>query len=215
MVTTTHAPHIIAVINLKGGSSKTTSAAFVAHVCHELGLRVLALDADAQASLLHWHAIAGFPFPVAALPSATLHRDLAGIVGDRFDVVVIDTPPTEHDRQIVRSAARVASVILIPMAPTPAEYERLPDVAALLEDAAGLRADDVAPARVAVLLTRTVAGAASTEVYRSMLVEDGWQVLPGEVRRLERYSQALGGAVERAGASAYGDAVRELLGVAA
>lgn len=210
--TTSREPVRLAVINLKGGSGKTVSAAYAGHVLHELGARVLGLDGDPQQSLLRWHDLADWPFPVVALPSDRLHRDLDGIVGDRFDAVVIDTPPTEHGKQIALSAARAATHVLVPVAPAPVEYDRLPDVAKLLDEAAGLRRDDVVPAAVAVLLVRTVAGAASTEVYRGYMVEDGWRVLPGEVRRLERYSQAFGGAVAAAQATAYGDAVRELVG---
>lgn len=210
-VTTTTAPLTIAVIDLKGGSGKTTSAAFVGHALHERGRRVLAIDADPQQSLLDWHGLAGFPFPVVALPSERIHRDLGGIVGDRFDVLIIDTPPTELQKTIVLSAARAATHVLVPIAPSPIEYKRLPDVRKLLDEATDLRPDDAPPAEDAVLLVRTVAGAASTEVYRGYMVEDGWRVLRGEVRRLERYSQSFGGPVERAEASAYGDAVRELL----
>jgi chromosome partitioning protein len=205
----------ISVIDLKGGSGKTTSAAFVLHVLHAWGWPVLGVDADPQQSLLDWHGIADWPFPVVALPSERLHRDLDGITGDRFAARVIDTPPTEHGKAIALSAARAATHVVIPVAPSPIEYKRLPDVAKLLNEAASLRPDGVAPAREAVLLVRTVAGAASTQVYRDYMVEDGWRVLGGEVRRLERYSQSFGGPVLDAANSAYGDAVRELLGVAA
>ncbi len=37
---------VLAVINLKGGTSKTTSAVFLAHVLREQGQRVLLVDAD-------------------------------------------------------------------------------------------------------------------------------------------------------------------------
>lgn len=206
---------IISVINLKGGSSKTTSAAYVAHVAHERGRRVLALDADPQASLLHWHEVVGFPFPVAGLASAKLHRDLGGIVGDRFDLVVIDTPPvgpesTPASQLIAHSAALVATHVLVPIAPTGSEYERLSAVAAMLETAAGMRVDGLTP-RTAVLLTRCVAGALATEMYRVLITEDGWSVLGTRVGNLQRFAQALGLPVVRAEATAYGDALDELL----
>jgi len=205
----------ISVINLKGGSSKTTSAAYVAHAAHEQGRRVFALDADPQASLLHWHEVVRFPFPVAGLASAKLHRDLSGIVGDRFDLVVIDTPPvgpesTPASQLIAHSAALVATHVLVPIAPTGSEYERLGAVKAMLDQAAEMRIDGVTP-RTAVLLTRCVPGASATETYRRLIREDGWSVMATRVGNLQRFAQALGLPVERAAATAYGDAMTELL----
>jgi chromosome partitioning protein len=199
---------IVVVTNLKGGTSKTTSAAFLAHAFHEKGRRVLLVDADPQGSAMRWQEDAEWPIAVIRMDSRKLHQKLSGVVGDNYDVIVIDTPPS--DLGIVASAMRIATHIVVPMAPTPAEYDRLGDVRALVEETSALRADGVPDPVVAVLLTRTVPGAASTGVYRDLVREDGLTVLRPEVRRLERYSQALGMPVMRAAQSAYGDAVTEL-----
>lgn len=202
---------VLTVANLKGGSTKTTSAVFSAHVLVEHGERVLLVDADPQGSALRWHEVAeGFPFPVVRLDSGRLHRDLAGIVGDRYDVVVVDTPPLEDHKGIVISAIRAATHVLVPCAPTPMESERLAAVRSVLEEAAELRRDESQPIS-AVLLTRTVAGAASTAVHRELIEADGWHVLAGSVGRLEMFSQAYGDPIQRASATAYGDAISELL----
>lgn len=204
---------VLTLANLKGGSTKTTSAVFGAHVLSERGMRVILVDADPQGSALRWHEYAeGFPFPVVRLDSGRLHRDLDGITGDRYDVAVIDTPPLEDHKGIVVSALRRATHVLVPCAPTPMEYERLRPTRAALQEAASLRKDDSEPAS-GVLLTRTIANAASTAVWRDSMIQDGWRVLAGSVGRLELFSQAYGGPVLRASATAYGDAVPELLGL--
>lgn len=212
-MTTTHppprGPAVLTVTNLKGGSGKTTTAAYAAHALREHRWRVLAVDADPQASLLKWHGAAGFDFPVVALPTARLHRDLPGITGEQYDVVVIDTPPTEHGRGIALSAVRAATHVIVPLAPAPIEYERLGDVLTLIEDATDLRPDG--PPAVATLLVRTVAGASSTEVYRGLLAADGWPVLRAHVPRREVYAQSFGEPIVAARATGYGDAVAELL----
>jgi len=41
---------VLAVVNLNGGTGKTTTAAFVAHALHEQGRHVLVVDADPQGS---------------------------------------------------------------------------------------------------------------------------------------------------------------------
>lgn len=192
----------VAVVNLKGGTGKTTLSAFLAHALAEDGHRVLGVDTDPQGSLLRWAELAEWALPVAALPVKTVHRQLGGIAD--HEIVVIDTPPLEDQHGIVMSVLRIADLVLIPCGPTPLEYERLSSVSHALADAADLRPDGCAP-EVAVVLTRTVAGAASTAVYREAITEAGFTVLPGEVRRLERYAQAYGDQITNAQASAYGD----------
>lgn len=207
------APQVLAVVNLKGGSSKTTTAAFVAHVLHERGERVIVVDADPQGSALRWQEDGDWPLPVIGMASTKLHRELPGIVGDRFGWAVIDTPPLDAQQGIVMSALRAASHVLVPVAPTPIEYERLPQVRRAVDDVADLRADGEPPP-MAMLLTRTVAGASSTEVWREAMIEDGDWVLRGSVGRLERFSQSYGQAIYDAAGTAYGDAVAELTGKA-
>ena len=200
-------------MNLKGGSTKTTSSAFIAHVLHESGLSALGVDADAEnESLLSWSEQAEFPFPVIGMPVRDLHRQLPGVAGDRYDAVVIDTPPMKESRGIVLSAVRLADHVVVPMAPTSMEYDRLPAIRQLLDDAADLRPNG-SPPPASVLFTRTVPNASSTGVYREVITEDGYNVLPGEVRRLESFAQAFGGPIFNASATAYGDAVAAILGV--
>ena len=112
---------VLAVINLKGGTSKTTTAVFLAHALHEQGRSVLLVDADPQASTLVWNETVaevtgqGFPFPVVALPTRELHKQLPDVIGNRFDTVVIDTPPLEQKAGIVASALRLATLAVIPL----------------------------------------------------------------------------------------------------
>lgn len=200
---------VIVVANLKGGSAKTTTAAFVAHALAESGLRVLAVDADGEnQSLLGWAESGGWTLPVIGMPVADLHRKLPGVLGDRYDAVVIDTPPMRERQGIVASAIRMATHVVVPMAPTGMEYSRIPAIRALVEDASALAPE---PPQLAVVLTRTVASAASTEVYRQLLAADGVRVLGPTVGRLERYAQAFGLPIKDAATSVYGDIAAELL----
>src|SRR3954467_4210057 len=125
---------VLAVVNRKGGTSKTTTAVFLAHALHEQGRSVLLVDADPQASALSWSETAaaiggeGFPFPVIALPTRELHKQLPDVIGNRFTTVVVDTPPLEQKAGIVVSALRLATLAVVPVAPTPIEYRRLSEV---------------------------------------------------------------------------------------
>lgn len=190
-------PTVITVANLKGGSSKTTTTAFLAQALHDAGLSVLVVDADPQSSTLRWSEASAWPMATVGLPMRTLHAQLPGLASDH-DVVVVDTPPLDTQSGIVQSALRAASVVVITTAPTPMEIERVEAVRAALDDVASLRPDGQPP-RAVVLLTRTVAQAASTDVWRSSLTSDGWHVLTAEVRRLEAIAQAAGDPITNTG----------------
>jgi chromosome partitioning protein len=200
---------IIVVLNLKGGSTKTTSAAWILAVLHEAGLNVLGVDADPEnESLISWSELAEWPFPVISMPVANLHRQLPGVIKPDVDVVVIDTPPMKEQRRIVKSAAKLATHIVCTMAPTSMEYSRLPAVLELVAEVG----DEVEEApEFAVLLTRTVANAASTNAYRDLIRGEGVRVLHPSIPRLEQYAQSYGEPIVNAQSSAYGDVVNDLL----
>lgn len=207
---------ILTVANLKGGTSKTTTAAYLAHALAELGQRVLVVDADPQGSISRWAEMGEWTIPVRGMANGRLHDPRVGVAVEAVghDVVVIDTPPTERQRGIVESAIRAATHVVVPLAPTSMEVERMAEVADLIEDVSHLGRHGAPPAAYA-LLTRTVAAAASTTVYRDHLAQAGWRVIRPTVARLERYAQAFGTPVDRARATAYGDAIAELTAAAA
>jgi len=200
----------IVVANLKGGSTKTTSAAFVLHALQEASMKTIGVDADGEnESLLRWSEAGERTIPVIGLSVNDLHRKLPGIVGERYNAVVIDTPPMKERLGVVASAIRLATHVLVPMAPTAIEYGRLPAIREVVDDTAALRTGP--PPELAVVFTRTVPNAASTEVYRQVIRDDGVRVLAPTVGRLERYAQAYGLPIANAAATAYGDIVAELL----
>jgi chromosome partitioning protein len=67
---------VLALVNLKGGSAKTTSAAFLSHAMAGRGRRVVMVDADPQGSAMRWQGLADWPVPVLGLASTVLHRQL-------------------------------------------------------------------------------------------------------------------------------------------
>lgn len=201
---------VITVANLKGGSGKTTTSVFLAQALTDAGLSVLIVDADPQGSTLRWADAAGWEMATVGLPVRTLHSQLAGLATEK-DVVIIDTPPLEIQSGIVHSALRAADVVIVPTAPTPMEIERVSAVRDAIQEIASLRPQGTAPL-AAVLLTRTVANAASTAVWRASLESDGWTVLKTEVRRLEAIAQAAGDRITRTGP--YEDVAAEVLDLA-
>lgn len=180
---------IIAFVNLKPGTGKTTSAVWLAHAFHERGMPVLLVDADPAASALEWSDLAeGFPFRIVGMPSKELHRRIPDIAKPG-EVVVIDSPQMEDHKGISRSVLRLADELVIPIAPHGIEINRMAPVAAEIEDIQPLR--DV-PARVSVLLNRINRSSTTHVETREDLTEDGWHVLSMMIPFLNRYSQSFG-----------------------
>jgi len=217
---------------MKGGSAKTTTVAFLAHALAHGGRRVACVDADPAGSLLRWRDHGEWTLPVLGMASRKVHVDLPN-VADRYDVLIVDTPPLDEqagivasavraatdvlivdtpplDEQagIVASAVRAATDVLIPVAPSTMELDRLPPILAVIDDAAALA---TAPPGLRVLLTRAVTRASSVEAARQVIVEDlGRKVLTTVIPRLERYALAFGGPVVLPAGDAYALAADEL-----
>lgn len=194
------------MINLKGGSGKTTTAGMACATLAEHGRRVLGVDADPQGSLIDWHKAIGPEWDCIELAEGDLDVRLPGIVGDRWDTVVIDTPPTEHGRAIALSAAMAATHVIVPVAPTQVEYNRLAGTRELLDKATELGAEY----RHGVLLVK-VRRTASHPYFANKIMRDGWNLLRPHAPLWDEYAQAVGLPIERASATGYGWAIAELM----
>lgn len=107
---------IIACINEKGGSGKSTIACNLATALHRKGQRVVLIDADPQGTARDWRAAspegADLP-PVVAIDRA---QNLAGAIKTLgADVAVIDGPAkAEAMTAAIVSAADVALIVIQP-----------------------------------------------------------------------------------------------------
>lgn len=110
---------IIAFLNEKGGTGKTTVSINLAVALHRQGKNVMLVDADPQGTARDWRAAspegADLP-PVVALDRAQL---LSSIDSFNADVVLIDTPGKAD--AISAMALRKATTALIVIQPSPAD----------------------------------------------------------------------------------------------
>jgi chromosome partitioning protein len=110
---------IVAILNEKGGSGKTTLSTNLARGFQALGRRVLLVDSDPQGSARDWYAAAGednnLP-PVVGLDRPALFKELPELARDA-DLVIIDGAPQIEALAI--AAVKTADVVLIPVQPSP------------------------------------------------------------------------------------------------
>lgn len=195
----------VAVVNLKGGTGKTTTSVYAAAGLGQRG-RVLLIDADPQGSALSWSETASsFPVTTVGLPVRDLHRRVNDL-GRDYDHVVIDTPP--GDLAIVRGALLAAEVALIPIPASLIDLDRLRPTIELVSEA-----EDINGLDLRVVLTRVRIGTRSAAAAREVLSELGLPVLAAEVPLREAIAMSFG--LEPDDLREYGAVLDELaLGVA-
>lgn len=121
---------VIAVLNQKGGSGKTTIATHLARSLQIDGHDVLLVDSDPQGSARDWAAVReDQPVTVVGIDRPTIERDLKGVA--KKDFVVIDGAPQAADLAV--SAIKAATFILIPVQPSPYDIWATADLVDLVK----------------------------------------------------------------------------------
>lgn len=121
---------VIAVLNQKGGSGKTTIATHLARGLQLQGHSVLLVDSDQQGSARDWRAVdEDNPVPVIGLDRPTLDKDLKNVSNKEF--VVIDGSPQATN--LALSAIKAADFVLIPVQPSPYDVWATSDLVDLVQ----------------------------------------------------------------------------------
>ena len=121
---------VIAVLNQKGGSGKTTIATHLARALQLTGLSVVLVDSDPQGSARDWSAARDEqPLSVIGIDRPTIERDLKSLA--KTDYVVIDGAPQASDLAV--SAIKAADFILIPVQPSPYDIWAAADLVDLVK----------------------------------------------------------------------------------
>ncbi len=111
--------YIIAMLNEKGGSGKTTISTNLARGFQLNGSNVLLVDSDPQGSARDWYAAAGednnLP-PVVGLDRPALFKELP-VLARGIDWIIIDGAPQLEDLAV--AAIKVSDLVLIPVQPSP------------------------------------------------------------------------------------------------
>lgn len=107
---------IIAVLNEKGGTGKTTVAINLATALHRRGQRVVLVDADPQGSARDWRAASPENADLPAVVALDRPQLLSSISTLAADIVVIDTPAKAE--AMTAGVVRVAHVALVVIQPS-------------------------------------------------------------------------------------------------
>jgi len=124
-------PKVIAVLNQKGGSGKTTISTNLASFLHSQGETTLLVDLDPQGSASDWaDAREGDDLCPVVRMGKSISRDLPKIARE-YDWVVIDGAPQVSE--LAAAAVRAADLVLIPVQPSPYDIWACSDLVELLK----------------------------------------------------------------------------------
>lgn len=144
--------YVIAVLNQKGGSGKTTIATHLARALQLSGADVLLVDSDPQGSTRDWAAVReDQPLAVVGIDRPTIERDIKHIA--KKDFVVIDGAPQAADLAV--SAIKAADFILIPVQPSPYDIWATADLVDLVKQRIEITDGKL---KAAFVVSRAIAG---------------------------------------------------------
>lgn len=179
---------VIALLNPKGGSGKSTLSTNIARGLQLDGKSVLLVDADAQGTARDWRETAGDLHdtpPVFGIDRPTLDKDIPK-VGHAFEVIVIDGAAKTAPMTV--SAIKAADIVLIPVQPSAADLWAASDLVDILE--ARRQVTDGKP-YAAFVVSRQISGTRLASSVQEVLDQYGLPVLAARTSQRVAYVEAL------------------------
>jgi chromosome partitioning protein len=132
---------IVLVTKLKGGSGATTACRELAAAAMHAGQRVALIDLDGQAGLTRWwnrRTAGGDDGSEKTLAPDLLQLTAAQIptaaksLRDRYDLTIIDSPPSVHET--IQAVASAADLAIVPSRPTVDDLDAVGPIVRLLHN---------------------------------------------------------------------------------
>jgi len=163
---------IIAVLNQKGGSGKSTVSFQLGGNFSRQGYEVLLCDCDPQGSVSRGSSVApdDKPYPAKVVRinplDGVIHKEVENYFDD-YDLIIIDCPPVVEST-LPRSAIAIADLVIIPTQPAPYDLWAVADVHSLIEKIETQRGQ---PISARILINRKKTGTKLAKVIES-IIED-------------------------------------------
>jgi chromosome partitioning protein len=174
---------IVSVVNLKGGVGKTTTALYFAEAAKEEGYAPVVIDGDMEKSALEWSHAGELSFAVVPAEKDALARQ-ARLLEKEGQIVIIDTPP--NNRETLWAASAVADHVVVPVAPTGVDVNRLRATLEVLLDVEAIKGN----LDTSILFTRWDKRKRLAREAEELL--SNFPLLAARIRALTRYEDGFG-----------------------
>lgn len=183
------------IVNLKGGTAKSTTALFLSAALARRG-RTLLVDCDPQGSALSWAEDAEengaeLGFNVVSIPTKDVKKRVERMADD-YEHIVLDTPPGELD--IVRAALHAGEVAIVSISPSDMDINRFRPTLELVAEV-----ESVTDLDYRVLLTMARRISREGRDARAAMEALELPVMRTEIPFLSRYRSAFGETIEELG----------------
>lgn len=196
---------VIAVLNQKGGSGKTTIATHLARVFQLNGHAVLLIDSDPQGSARDWGAVQEEqPVTVVGIDRPTIDRDLKNVA--QKDIAIIDGAPQAADLAV--SAIKAADVVLIPVQPSPYDIWAASDLVDIVKQRIELTDGRL---KAAFIVSRAIKGTRIGQDVTQALEDYGLPVLDSRITQRVIYPESAAKGSTVLDDAPGGDAAREVM----
>ncbi|MCR1346412.1 AAA family ATPase [Acidithiobacillus ferrooxidans] len=200
---------VIAVLNQKGGSGKTTIATHLARALQIEGADVLLVDSDPQGSARDWAAVReDQPLTVVGIDRPTIERDIKNVA--RKDFVVIDGAPQAADLAV--SAIKAASFVLIPVQPSPYDIWATADLVELVKQRIEVTDGKL---QAAFVVSRAIKGTRIGSEVAEALAGYGLPILESRITQRVSYPSTAAAGTTVMDTEPAGDAAAEVRALAA
>jgi chromosome partitioning protein len=179
---------VISIMNLKGGSSKSTVSMNLARGIQLDNARVCIIDMDEQLTISTWHQISKTKHVDVYQSNAKGLSELLKTLANNYDICVIDTPP--QVKELALSVIQVSSIVLIPVNPSPSDYWASINFAQLVKQRMA-----VSKLKAVYLLTKVKPNSIVANQIRSALETTGLSVLNTAIGDRTVYAKAIGDGV--------------------
>ena len=200
---------IISLVTMKGGSGKSTAAMCLAGQWRADGNDVALLDADPAGTVLRWRET-GSDF-ADITTEAALSEDIGKItskfVGAGKDRIIIDTPGFHSPA--LEAAIACSNLIIIPVRPSPIDFQVAVDTAELIEKIKGTKKSKV----VRFLLSQCNQSSVIARHVRAEMEEAGYNLLDGQLSTRVAYAEAALAGSTPTFTQSKGAAAREIVGL--
>jgi chromosome partitioning protein len=197
--------NIIAVLNQKGGSGKTTIATHLARALQLNGADVLLVDSDPQGSARDWSAAReDQPLTVVGIDRPTIDRDIKNLAL-KVDFVIIDGAPQAADLAV--SAIKAADLVLIPVQPSPYDIWATADLVDLVKQRIEVTDGKL---RAAFVVSRAIKGTRIGSEVTSALSDYDLPILKSRITQRVAYPSTAANGMTVLEADSESDAAEEI-----